>query len=240
MISRRSAMAAFAGFFTLPVIARAGENPNPGWRFRAIQVDVSPLRQSGDPTSAEFIAMELPGQLQHYFGAYLTPGDRRAPVLRARIDSVRYGIPGSAGGATSTTTMDYIEGVGIVISGAGRVVAAYPLTCTILAHPDDLDVTGGSARLRIVNLTHGFAHWLPGKMGLWRWRTPNAPPVAGVFGSGKTTMTPPRGGPMGRECAARVSKAGPLPTPNGACGAPSASPDQNNAGIQVAASIAVN
>jgi hypothetical protein len=166
IISRRSAIAMLAGMIAIPTFARADDALGRQARFRAIQVDVTPLRHSGDAVSADFIARELPGFMRQYFAPYLAPGDRRAPILVARIDSVQYGVEGSAGGMFGgTSAMDYIEGAGVVIAG-GRAVAAYPLTSSVMAHVDLLDVTGEAARQRTRNLAQSFAQWLPGKMGL--------------------------------------------------------------------------
>lgn len=163
LVSRRATLTALASLVTLPALAQPAAAPTT--HFRAIEVDLGPLRASGDSESAAVMAKELPGWLQHYFAAYLTPGDRRAPILRARVDSVSYGIAGSAG-PMFNSTMDYVEGAGVVIGGSGRQVASYPITSAVLAHPDLTDVTGQSAHIRISNLAQSFAQGLPGKMGL--------------------------------------------------------------------------
>ncbi len=64
------------------------------------------LRRSGDNTDADYFAEALPRYLEQQFG----PGHSVA----ARIDSVYYGGPGSAGGSNDNRAVDTIEGVGRV------------------------------------------------------------------------------------------------------------------------------
>ena len=135
-------------------------------RFRAIEVDVSPLREGGAADAADLIARELPPLLQKSFAAHLVPGDRAAPILRARIDFVTLGMEGSAGGPHSIMAADFIEGAGVVIGAGGRVIASYPLLSNLTAAVPFNDVGGEGNRLRISNLESSFAQWLPGKMGL--------------------------------------------------------------------------
>ena len=136
-----------------------------GQRFRAIEIDVGPLRGTGDVYSASVIAQELPGSLREALGAHLAPNDRSAPILRARIDSVSFGTPGSSG-TLLNSTHDWIEGVGEVIGPLGNTVAIYPLTVSNGVDPNLSDVTGTDGRNRIVMLARSFARWLPGKVGL--------------------------------------------------------------------------
>jgi hypothetical protein len=165
-LTRRAAAASLASLAALAILpARAQPRPAPISRFRAIQIDLAPLRSSGDRASADVLAKELPGFLAHYFAPYLAPADRRAPILRARIDSVSYGVEGSVSGPFNTT-MDYIDGAAVVVGAGGRPVATYPITSSVIAHPDLTDVTGWSARQRMINLAQSYAQWLPGKMGL--------------------------------------------------------------------------
>jgi hypothetical protein len=135
-------------------------------RFRAIEVDVAPLRQGGNTEAAERVARELPPLLQKSFAAHLAPADRSAPVLCARIDFVTLGMAGSAGGPHSIMATDFIEGAGVVIGAGGRVIASYPLTSNLTAPVPFNDISGEGNRLRFSNLESSFAQWLPGKMGL--------------------------------------------------------------------------
>ena len=111
-ISRRSAIAALAAAVTCPVFASGEQLPAAALRFRAIKVDVSGVRESGDPISADWVAQELPDDLRKVFARYLAPGDSRAPILLARIDLVTLGTEGSGGGLNSIDAVDYIQGAG--------------------------------------------------------------------------------------------------------------------------------
>ena len=105
---------------------------SPAWARGGVAVDVSPLRANGDATDADQFARTLPGYL-----AESLPGHQ----VRARIDSVYYGDPGSAGGGHSDGAVDWIVGVGFV---DGRAV---PLTCSLVVWVRSPDVGGyGGAR----------------------------------------------------------------------------------------------
>lgn len=163
LISRRTALLSLAAALA-PVSARAQDA---NVRFRAIEVDVRPLRENGDTHSAEVIAAELPGALRAALGAHLAPGDRSAPILRARIDTVYFGAPGSAGNTFDRrATHDNIDGAGVLVGPGGRVLGTYPLTATLLVHPNPDDITGADGHYRIVHLAQAFAQWLPGKLGI--------------------------------------------------------------------------
>lgn len=166
LISRRSAIMALAAAVACPVLAYGEQSPLSGPRFRSIEVDVSGVRESGDPISARWVAEELPAFLHKTFAPYLTPGDRRAPVLLARIDLVTLGTEGSGGGLNSIDAVDYIEGAGVVVGPGGRKIATYPLLSAVHARPAEDSGSGVSGRTRISNLALSFAQWLPGKMGL--------------------------------------------------------------------------
>ncbi len=158
--SRRAALAALASLPAWAALAAAAP-----WTFRAIEVDVSPLRRVGDNASADLIAAELPDLLRQSLAGRFTPGDRLAPTLRARVDSLTFGPRPSGGHHGGGGAIDFIEGAAVVIGGGGREVAVYPFLSSSLAHPDPFDVTGEAARLRVTNLARGFAYWLPGKIG---------------------------------------------------------------------------
>jgi hypothetical protein len=163
-ITRRSALTALAGMLAAPTLAHALGGPA-ATRFRAIVVDVGPMRAKGDMITADWIAQDLPGLLRKSFAANLAPGDRNAPVLLARVDLVTLGIPGSGGGGifAGNTAIDYIQGAGIV---GGRGGAVYPLLSSLQSYPQMPDPTGFQGRQRVDNLAASFAQWLPGQMGL--------------------------------------------------------------------------
>ena len=167
LVSRRSAIAALATAVACPVLAYGQQSAASGLRFRAIKVDVSGVRDSGDPTSAEWIAEDLPEDLRKVFAPYMAPGDTHAPILLARIDLVTLGSQGSGGGGpTSTQAVDFIKGAGVVIGPGGRQIASYPFFSTVFANPAEYSGSGVLGRTRISNLALSFANFLPGKMGL--------------------------------------------------------------------------
>ena len=166
LTSRRSAIAALAAAVACPVLAFGEQSPVAGLRFRAIKVDVSGVRESGDPTSADWVAQELPDDLRKVFARYLAPGDPRAPILLARIDLVTLGTEGSGGGINSTQAVDYIQGAGVVLGPGRRQIASYPFFTAVHAYPAEDSGSGVSGRTRVSNLALSFANFLPGKMGL--------------------------------------------------------------------------
>ena len=161
-VSRRAFVAGLVAVAAAPASAWADAG-----RFRAIELDVSPLRRAGDTITADWIARDMPPMLGKSFAGYLAPGDRRAPVLRVRIDMVTLGIDGSAGiEPFGPSAIDWITGEGVVMTANGQHVASYPFQNSQHARfflPDQGQVAG---RQRIDNLAAGFAQWLPGKMGL--------------------------------------------------------------------------
>ena len=165
-ISRRSAIAALAAAVTCPVFVSGEQLPAAALRFRAIKVDVSGVRESGDPISADWVAQELPDDLRKVFARYLAPGDSRAPILLARIDLVTLGTEGSGGGLNSIDAVDYIQGAGVVLGPGGRQIAAYSFFTAVHARPAEDSASGVSGRTRVSNLALSFANFLPGKMGL--------------------------------------------------------------------------
>ncbi len=168
LLTRRAVLSTLAALAAAPGIAMAA-SPLAATRFRDIRVDVAPLRESGDGDFADWIAAELPGMLRRSFAAYLTPGDRNAATLVARIDEVIIGTlhSGGFGGNPVADAIDGIQGEGIVVGPRGQQIASYPLYCavgadTYLNMPYQLDIT----RRRVETLALSFAQWLPGKMGL--------------------------------------------------------------------------
>jgi hypothetical protein len=157
--SRRAVLACLASITAFPAAAVFAA---PAQRFRAIEVDVSPLRATGDTITAQWLAKDLPELLNQAFANYLAPGDRGAPVLVARIDSVSYGTSGSAMQST-ISTHDFIEGAAVVGSGGRK--QTYPLsTFTDVGAP--LITTPNGGELRALALAQVFASYLPRQIGL--------------------------------------------------------------------------
>jgi hypothetical protein len=158
--TRRAVLAMAASAATWKTAAASSAS---ALRFRAIKVDVSALRANGDTITAQWLADSLPDLLQKAFADHLGPGDRLAPLLVARIDSVSYGPPGSAM-QSMTSTHDFIEGAAVVDFG-GRNQKTYPLMtfCNVGAALID---TPNGGQLRALALAGVFARFLPGQIGL--------------------------------------------------------------------------
>jgi hypothetical protein len=163
-LSRLFALTALSAIVVWPAVVSGDSSPVPRLKFRAIQVDVRGVRESGDATSAEWIAQDLPGDLRNSFAEYMTPSDRRAATLLVRVDLVTLGDP--SGNPHSTQAVDSIQGTGVVTAAGGRRMASYPFGSVVHAYPAETVANGVSDRTRISNLALSFATWLPGEMGL--------------------------------------------------------------------------
>ena len=133
-------------------------------RFRDIKLDLAPLRATGDAISADAFAKRLPGLLRDAFAEHLTPADRSAPSLVARVDSVSYG-PATPHGLTGMSATDFVTGAALVESG-GRILATYPLIASRIERTDLGDRPTADGELyRTDRLAELFAFWLPRQMG---------------------------------------------------------------------------
>jgi len=165
-LSRRDAIAALA--FGLPfALAAGGATAQPGIRFRAVHVDVSPLRSMvGDPT-ASWVEQELSGQLAEGLAPYLAPGDRAGATLVARINNIYFG-PNSGGTGVLGSSQDTIEGVLLVMGPQGALAADTPLRAISSYYPNPFDqpLRVESNRWRVAALARAFAGWVPRQLGL--------------------------------------------------------------------------
>jgi hypothetical protein len=140
----------------------------PGAHFRAIKVDVEPLARSvGDPT-ASWMAQALPGRLQAAFANRLAPGDRSAPILVVRIDSVFLGESGNGifDATGADRARDNIQGAAVVVAPNGRTVASYPVFSVLYNYTGGSNYEMGTEQRRVGELAASIAYWLPGQMGL--------------------------------------------------------------------------
>jgi hypothetical protein len=140
----------------------------PGLRIRAIKVDVSPIRASmGDPTAA-WVEAALPAALAQSLAPYMSPGDRNAATLVARIDYLYLG-PSSGGGGFGhfRQTQDTINGT-LLLRGPRGVVANVPLRAISSYFPMAVDQTLVERALegRVTALAQAFAGWAPRELGL--------------------------------------------------------------------------
>jgi hypothetical protein len=166
-LSRRAALAAL-GALVLPATAEIRSAlAQPGLRFRAIRVDVSPIRASmGDPTAA-WVEQALPGALARALGPYMAPGDRRAATLVARIDYLYLGSS-SGGPGFFHQTQDTINGTLLVEGPRGVVVAKVPLRAISSYIPMAVDqaLVERALQGRVTALAQAFAGWAPRELGL--------------------------------------------------------------------------
>jgi hypothetical protein len=165
---RRAAAAAGVACSIAYASAGAAQSASPSpAHFRAIKVDVEPLARSvGDPT-ATWMAQALPGRLQAAFANRLAPGDRSAPILVVRIDSVFLGESGNGiGDATGADrARDNIVGAALVVAPNGRAVATYPVFNVLYNYTGGSNYEVGTEQRRIGELAASVAYWLPGQMG---------------------------------------------------------------------------
>ena len=165
-----------AGLLALGALALQGcmSTPPPsaaasGLRFRAIRVDVSPIRASmGDPTAA-WLEQALPGALAQSLAPYMAPGDRSGATLVARIDYLYLG-PSSGGPGIGgfDQTQDTIVGSLIVTGARGGAIANVPLRAISSYFPMAVDqaLVERALQGRVVALAQAFAGWAPRELGL--------------------------------------------------------------------------
>ena len=162
VLTRRAALTALGAVAFVPAAALA-QAPI---RFRAVQVDVAPLRASaGDPTAA-WVAESLTPALARSLGPYLVPGDRNGATLVARIGNVYLG-PSGGGPGPWGRGQDTIEG-DLVVRGPRGVMSEVPLRAITSYFPNAVDqaLIVQWNRTRIDALAQAFAGWVPRQLGL--------------------------------------------------------------------------
>lgn len=167
VLTRRAALAALAGLALPYAIGAEGALAQPPVRFRAIEVDVAPLRANvGDPT-AQWVQQTLPGQLAQALAPYMAPGDRNGAILVARIDNVYLG-PMSGGIEPGGSVPDWMTGVLLVRGPRGAIAAETPLRATSSYYPSPVDqaLVEQAMYYRVFDLSQAFAGWVPRELGL--------------------------------------------------------------------------
>ena len=162
-LTRRAALIALGATVAAPAAAFAQGQ----LRFRAVRVDVEPLRASvGDPTAA-WVAELLAPALARTLGPYLAPGDRSGATLVARIGNVYLG-PSGGGPNVFGRGQDTIEGDLVVRGPRGEVVSETPLRAIASYFPNAVDQTLWVRwnRTRVDALAQAFAGWVPRQLGL--------------------------------------------------------------------------
>ena len=160
-VSRRGALAAILSVVAAPPMLTSEAFAASRYRFRAIEVDVAPLRRTGHTVIADWLSADLPGELRRSFARHLAPADRNASILRVRIDIVTFGRVRRE----RQRARDEIEGVALVIGAGGRRIASYPLRASVIAQVA-LRGPMTPSRSRTAGLANAFAGRLPGAMRL--------------------------------------------------------------------------
>lgn len=166
-LTRRAALAALGGVVFPALAEMRSALAQPGLRFRAIRVDVSPIRASmGDPTAA-WVQEALPGALAQALAPYMAPGDRNGATLVARIDYLYLG-PSSGGPGFFHQTQDTINGTLLVKGPRGGVLASVPLRAISSYFPMAVDqaLVERALQGRVTALAQAFAGWTPRQLGL--------------------------------------------------------------------------
>jgi hypothetical protein len=163
VMTRRAALTTLGALGFAPAAALA-QGP---FRFRAVHVDVAPLRASvGDPTAA-WVAQSLTPALAQALWPYLAPGDRNAATLTARIGYLYLG-PSNGGTRPRGRGQDTISGDLIVRGPRGGVVSETSLRAITTYLPNMVNQTliVQWNRSRIDALSQAFAGWVPRQLGL--------------------------------------------------------------------------
>ncbi len=162
VLTRRAALTA-VGAITLAPMAALAQAP---LKFRAVKVDVGPLRENaGDPTAA-WVAESLAPALAQSLAPYLAPGDRNGATLIARIGNVYLG-PSGGGPNPWGRGQDTIEG-DLIVRGPRGVVSDVPLRAIASYWPNATDQVLWERwnRDRVDALARAFAGWTPRQLGL--------------------------------------------------------------------------
>lgn len=163
VLTRRAALSALGATALAPAAAFA-QAP---LRFRAVKVDVSPLRASvGDPTAA-WVEQSLTPALAHALAPYMAPGDRSAVTLVARIGLLYLG-PSGGGTGMFGSGQDTIAGDLVLKGPRGGVISETPLRAISTYTPSGLNIAQIERwnRERVGRLAEAFAGWTPRQLGL--------------------------------------------------------------------------
>ena len=144
-----------------------------GLRFRAVRVDASAIAARSAPNYARRIETAVTLRAQEIFADRLAPGDRRAPTLVLKVDSLIISGDGgfsrrqrSRGASAFGDVNDYLEGEGLVVAPGGAVIARYPVLSSLGASYSGSTYISGADDRRISNIGWHFASWVRRNMGL--------------------------------------------------------------------------
>jgi hypothetical protein len=166
-MTRRGALALLGALGLSLTLAAPDALAGSGLRFRAIVVNVAPLRAlTGDPTAA-WMEQALAQALPRALGPYLAPGVRNAPVLEVRIDWI-YLAPSPGGPGPRGSAQDTIIGSFLVRGPQGGIESEIPLRTIASYYPSGVDqaLVERAYHGRITALAQAFAGWAPRELGL--------------------------------------------------------------------------
>lgn len=166
-MTRRAALAALGAVAISPAFAAPGAAAYTTPRFRAIGVNVEPLRATmGDPT-ASWMGQALTQTLPQALGPHLAPGDRNAAVLEVEIDWIYLG-PSTGGTGPAGASQDTVVGSFLVRGPRGGIESQIPLRAIASYYPSAVDQAQSEQAYywRVVALARAFAGWAPRELGL--------------------------------------------------------------------------
>lgn len=142
-----------------------GDEPVPV--FGAISVDVRPLVARGGGGAAALIARIMPAKLQSVFADHVAPGQKGAPTLIARIDTLTMTAFSDRPGPDSNFSgqMDQMEGAGLVVSGR-TTVSVTPLRVALQPGYSGAFYLPDIEERRIDSICYQFAYWLRREMNV--------------------------------------------------------------------------
>lgn len=133
-------------------------------RLRSVDVDVGPLVARGLTPWATLVRSTMKPELNRLFARRLTPSDKRADRVIARVDSIY--LTSWAGGSGSSwfggggSDSDYMEGYAFVISPDGAERARYHILLALPASSAGAWYLPDIDNRRVIGLSRVFAQWV--------------------------------------------------------------------------------
>lgn len=134
-------------------------------RLRSVDVDVEPLVARGLTPWATLVRSTMKPELNRLFAPRLTPGDKRADRVVARVDSVFLTSWAGGGGddswfGSTGSDSDYMEGYALVISPDGAERARYHILLALPASSAGAWYLPDIDNRRVMGLSRVFARWV--------------------------------------------------------------------------------
>lgn len=163
-ISRRTVLRALAA---LPAAALAGcvSTQAQTTVYSRLVVDVSPMRALGAGPWADLFQTALTQAMAREFAGRIVPGERSAPILMARINSVSLNSFAGGGGGDlrfggGEASNDYVDGEVMVVAASGReVLERHPILSAIPSGTAGAWYLPDIDQRRYIALANQFAGW---------------------------------------------------------------------------------